>query len=360
MPRDKLMNSDSLFLRVHGDLDDYELRTLGLDPTQVLDFSTNTNTYGPTESVLSAIRNTPINRYPDSTSKSLRIALGNKHNVTPDEIIVGNGAADLLWTIARVYVTSQTKALIVEPTFAEFRAACDSIGAEITEWRATEENGFQIDVNSVANSIKESKAKVIYICVPNSPTGAAIPAEEVKTIAINYPDTIFVLDQCFLTLSEYHADKIVAMPRNVIRVLSLTKDHSIPGIRIGYVIASEDTCTKLEAARPSWTTNAIAQAAALAAIKEDGFVADSRKKMLHTRDYIVKELFQLGFKPIPSKTPFFLLPVNEASKVRKCLLRKGIVVRDCTSFGLRNYFRISARPKHECDLLISALTKELL
>jgi len=355
MADDKLISLRSTGKRVHGDIDEYELQEMEIDSKQVIDFSTNINPYGPTETVLNAIRSARIDRYPDSTSRALRTALGAMHEVGPSEIVVGNGAADLLWTIARVYAKSNTKVLVVEPVFAEFRAACNLLGAEVVEWRAEEKNDFVIDVGSVADSISRSKADVVYICVPNSPTGFCCPAEDIKMLASKHPATMFVLDQCFLSLSEYHADAGVLMPENLIRVSSLTKDHSIPGIRIGYAIADAEICMRIEASRPSWTTNGPAQAAALAATKEEGFVVASREKMFQTRDYLRSELSKLGLNPLQSKTTFFLLPVVNAARVRRCLLRQNIVVRDCASFGLENHIRLAARPEDECDMLISAL-----
>src|SRR5215212_6319060 len=132
-------------LRFHGGLLQEELAGLDLDPAHVVDFSVNVNPYGPAPAVAQAARTAALDRYPDPTAWPLRQALARKLDVAPDRIVVGSGAADLFWTLARVLVRAGERALVVGPTFAEFPAAVRAAGGHVYEWRADEARAFAID-----------------------------------------------------------------------------------------------------------------------------------------------------------------------------------------------------------------------
>src|SRR6266700_5716843 len=218
-------------LRAHGGLVAEELLPLGLTSGDVLDFSVNVNPYGPATAMLEAIRSARVDLYPDSTAFEARVALAETCDVVPDRVVLGDGGADLLWTLARVVVHPGQAVLMVEPTFSEFRAAGEVARARVIEWRASAESGFAIDLEAVAVRARAREAAAIYLCTPNNPTGTAVPASDVAALANALPKVTLIVDQAFLSLSEHHADASIYMPANVIRVRSLTKEHAIPGVR---------------------------------------------------------------------------------------------------------------------------------
>lgn len=345
---------------MHGGPRDDELRALGIDAAQLIDFSVNTNPYGPCRSVVDAIHAAALERYPDPTSRGARERMAPWLGVAPDEIALGNGAAELLWTLARVLLRSTGMALIVEPTFCEFRAASLAAGARVVAWRAREPDAFAIDLEAIAEHARAEAARVVYLCVPNTPTGTAVAASEIAAWAAANPHLSIVLDQSFLSLSERFADETVRMPENVMSVRSLTKDFAIPGVRLGYLLASRDIVTTLEAQRPAWMTSAMAQAAAVATCSEGAFVAESRRKLLADRDRLNGHLRKLDVVAFASTTTFFLLRVGNAAELRRRLLaRHHILVRDCASFGLPTFIRLAARPEPDAQRLVAAIETEL-
>jgi histidinol-phosphate/aromatic aminotransferase/cobyric acid decarboxylase-like protein len=345
--------------RVHGGLHDAELEQLGLGADDVLDFSSSTNPYGPAPNMLRALQEAAIGRYPDSTGRRAREALSRSLGVALDDLALGNGAADLLWSLARVWLGPGSRALLVEPTFSEFRLAARAVGAEVDEWRSGAEDGFRIDLGSIAERVYRSKASVLYLCSPNTPTGSALAVSELQAFASAHAELRIVLDQSFLSLSEHHADAALRLPRNVACVRSLTKDHGIPGVRVGYVLADPALCLAIESARPAWTTSAFAQAAALASCDEHTFVRESRERLLEDRRALARDLDQLGIAVLPSTTTFLLARVPQVSALRARLLaRHRIVVRDCASFGLPGYMRLGAKPPAARERLVGALTLE--
>jgi histidinol-phosphate/aromatic aminotransferase/cobyric acid decarboxylase-like protein len=340
--------------RVHGGPDLDELRALGLEPERILDFSVNVNPYGPTPFMREAIRAAAIERYPDPSAAGARHALAGAWGVEPAGVVLGAGAAELLWVITRACVRAGDLVVIAAPTFSEARLAALAAGAEVVEVRARAEDGFRPE--RLADAIAARHPRLAYVCAPNNPTGQAWPVEELVALARRCPDTLLVVDQSFLSLSERHADAAVSVPDNVVRVRSLTKDHAIPGARVGAALATRALAATFEAARPAWSTGAVTQAAAIAAAAEQPFVAESRARLLADRAAMLEGVRALGLEPVPSSTVFVLVPVGDAEAWRAKLLRRdGILARDCASFGLPGYLRLAARPAADRARLLAAL-----
>jgi histidinol-phosphate/aromatic aminotransferase/cobyric acid decarboxylase-like protein len=346
--------------REHGGSRDGELRALGIDPSEIVDFSVNVNPYGPSAAVVRAIREAPIGRYPDPTAWAARQALAEMCAVHADEVVLENGAADLLWTLARVMLRPGARALVVEPTFSEFRSAALSMRARVLEWRARASNGFAVDLEAVARLVDRAHADVLYLCAPNTPTGVPTAIAEIAALAAARPNLAVVLDQSFLSLSDEFADARSRLPANVLCVRSLTKDHAIPGVRVGYLIASRSAASAIERARPAWATSAAAQAATVAACRDAGFVEESRRRLVADRSRLADSLRALGLNPVPSCAPFLIVRVKKVSGLRRRLLGSHrILVRDCRSFGLPEFIRLAARPWSDIELLKAALAEEL-
>jgi len=345
--------------RPHGGLSEHELRALGTSAADILDLSASCNPYGPCASVVAAIRAAPLDRYPDPTAAAARDALATALDTSPDRIALGNGAAELLWTLASALVRPGARVVIAEPTFGELRAAVEHAGAVVHECRARPDDGFAIDLAAVGRAIREHRAAVAYLCAPNTPTGAPIAAADVRALAAAHPDTAFILDQSFLSLSERFADLAIAQPANVACVRSLTKDFAIPGVRVGYLLAAPELVARVERARPAWTTSAAAQAAAIAACAAGAFVAESCDRILADRVQLAADLRALGLAPAPSTAGFLVVRTGDAAALRTRLLAHRIAVRDCASFGLPDHIRIAARPAADRARVVAALAREL-
>ncbi|HVR61706.1 MAG TPA: histidinol-phosphate transaminase [Polyangia bacterium] len=348
--------------RVHGGLTADARRRMEIGDGPIIDFSVNVNPYGPTPAMRAAIREAPVASYPDDGARAAREALARLWRVSPDEIVLGHGAADLLWLLARLLLPAGGQALIVEPTFSEFGAAVHSLGAaSVHAWRADAADDFRVDPDAVLRALGRRRADAVYLCAPNNPTGAHVGAADVARLADRNPGTTFVIDQAFLSLSEHFADAEAPRPPNVVWVRSLTKDHAIPGLRVGAAVMPPSLATRLEAARPSWSTSAAAQAAAVAAAaaQAQDFVADSRRRLLDERRALERALAGLGCTTVPSSTIFLLAIVGDAASLTDRLLRRHrILVRDCTSFGLPGHVRLAARPASDRAALIDALRAE--
>jgi len=346
--------------RTHGGLHDAELSALQLAPADVLDFSVSCSPYGPHPEVLRAIRDADATRYPDPHALPARRALGQVLEIDVARIALGNGACDLLWTLARLLVRPGDRVVITEPSFCEFRAAAERAGARIVCVRAEPETDFALDLPAALAAARASSARVLYLCTPSTPAGTGLPARDLVVAAREHPALTFIVDQSFLALSERFADARVELPDGVIAVRSLTKEHAIPGVRVGYLLATPSQVHELDANRPAWLVSAHAQAAAIAACRTGPFVAESRARLLEDRARLATGLRALGLDPVPSTTCYLMTRVGRATEMRTRLLaRHGILVRDCSSFGLPEHIRVGARPPADCARLLAALRQEL-
>jgi histidinol-phosphate aminotransferase len=350
---------DGVLPRVHGGISLDELSATGVDLRETIDFSASINPYGPCPAVVAAVRACHIDRYPDPTAAALRRALAGAHGIAPHRIVVGNGAADLLWTLAHLLIAPGANVIIAEPTFAEFRSAALATRAHVIDSRASAERGFAADVDAIEALAFSNSAAVLYLASPNTPVGTRVPVERVAALAERLPQTTVILDQAFVSLSDHPADERVAVPDNVVRVRSLTKDHAIAGLRLGYVLASADLAGRLEARRAPWMTNAVAEAAGIAAVRANLFVEESRALLRVDRAELAAALTEMGLPPLESTAFFLTFAVPDAASLRRRLLAKGILIRDCTSFGMPGFVRVGARPKADRQRLVQALREEL-
>jgi histidinol-phosphate/aromatic aminotransferase/cobyric acid decarboxylase-like protein len=345
-------------LRAHGGLIDDELRALRIDPEAVLDVSVNVNPYGTSKRVLAAIRSAPVDRYPDPTAAPARRAIAEHLKTNADRVVLGNGAVDLLWTAARALLEPGATALVVEPAFSELGAAVRASGGRLVRWRAREEDGFAVDLPAVGEAIRREGARLVYLCSPANPTGVVVDEREFAAFAGAHPEVLFLFDQAFASLSDRPEALKGALPANVVALRSMTKEHAIAGVRVGYALAAPGIAARLERGRPPWSTSALAQEAAIAAIREEPYVEACRQRILADRDRLRARLREVGLAPFPSATLYFLLPVADAGRARSALLRDArVLTRDCTSFGLPAMLRICARPARDEERLVAALAR---
>ena len=354
----------------HGGVTASELRELGLDARDVLDFSVNTNPFGPAPRALRAVREADVSRYPDPEAQDLRGALAEALEAPVDCVLPGNGSVELVWLTALAYLSPGDSALVIGPTFGEYEAAARAAGGQVLHSTALPARRFAPDMEEVASILSEKGPRVVFLCNPNNPTGTFLAPKRVRALASAHPDALFVVDEAYLPFMESGADLSpqpplhLGLPDNLIVLRSMTKDCAIPGLRLGYAIAPEHIIAALRAVQPPWSVNALAQAAGLAALEDGEHLRRSMGAIAEAKAYLTDALAGLGLDVLPSSTNFFLLRVENGADLtpaafREELLREGCCVRDCASFGLPDYVRIGVRTLPECERLVGAVAKVL-
>lgn len=381
---------------VHGSVTSEELRGLGLDPQQVLDFSVNTNPFGPAPGVLEALRQVDVQRYPDPEAWELREALGKELRLPVECILAGNGSVELVWLLARSYLGLGDLALVLGPTFGEYEAASKAAGAEVLVVAASPGSSFLLDLERVSSLLASQRPRAVFLCNPNNPTGTFIPPSRVRELVEAYPDLLFVVDEAYLPflkqgspfLSEGEgpvegntAPRSSSLSRgtraysgigsgtmeNLVVLRSMTKDCAIPGLRLGYALGPKDILEVLRVVQPPWSVSAPAQAAGLAALRDQEHLRRSLSALEEAKHYLMAALAELGLAVCPSVTNFFLVHLKSGvphylrsgREFRAALLREGCCVRDCTSFGLPDYIRIGVRTLPECERLVATVARVL-
>ena len=353
---------------VHGGPDYAELAALGLSPDEVMDFSANTNPYGPSPRVRAALAGVPLDRYPDAQAIALRQRLAQIHGLTPEHIIVGNGTAELIWLLGMAYLQRADPVVIIGPTFSEYRAAAGLMGAGIAEYRAPATD-FQPDVSAIEVLIERQQPRLTFLCNPNNPTGVYLTREAVEDLAAACGEGLLVVDEAYraFVAGPWPSKPLVERglglspaAGNVVLLRSMTKDHALAGLRLGYALASPEVVATLKKVQPSWSVNAAAQVAGLAALSDKDHLRETLPKIAEAKAYLLEELTRLGLRVVPSAANFLLVEVGDGRSLRQRLLSHGLMVRDCTSFGLPEYVRIAVRRLEECCHLIKTLHQLLI
>lgn len=339
----------------HGSIDYAELESLGIGPNEVLDFSVNGNPYGPSAGVLEAVARVPIDRYPDRECLQLRRVLSQRLGVAPDRIVAGNGTAELLWLLALAYIRPGDTVLVVTPTFGEYARAARLAGARVEQCAGSAATGFLPQPDRVGRCLRESEPRAAFICNPNNPTGTHLPPEVISGWARENPQTLFVIDEAYIRFAPGAVSALSGRADNVVVLRSMTKDYALAGLRLGYAVGHRTVIEALAAVRPPWNVNAAAQAAGVAALADEAGLQEGLASLSRSKQALVSALREMGFHPLTSAVHFFIVPIGDAAGLRRDLLARRVLVRDCTSFGLPEYVRIAARRPDENVVLVEAL-----
>jgi threonine-phosphate decarboxylase len=341
----------------------------GLKPHEILDFSSSVNPLGPSKKALEAMKKafSQIAAYPDSNSNELRQIIANHFgSINKQNIVVGNGSTELMYLFADTFLKKGETALIPAPTFGEYESAVRKTG----ETPKFLELGKSLNVQAASFKTEISCAKIIFLCNPNNPTSMLIPKETLTDIierALEHDSLVF-LDEDFLEFVEDEKaltmiGKINPYP-NLFILRSFTKIFGLTGLRVGYGIANEEIINVLSCAKIPWNVNCLAQAAAVAALKDEEHLYVTRELIKKEKAWLNAELGKFGsFKFSVPDANFFFINIRKsgltASQLKSNLLKQGILIRDCTSFrGLDEFYvRIAVKTRVENEQLIESLKR---
>ena len=335
---------------------------------KMLDFSTNINPLGVHPKVIEAARGalSEVENYPDTECRRLRAVLSKKHDVPAENIVCGNGAAEIIFNV--VLAKKPKKVLLLSPTFSEYEQAVDVIGAEKKYYDLAPEDGFLIK-EDILNSI-DSDVDMVFICNPNNPTGRLIDRDLLVKIAdkCTESDAFLVVDECFLDFTDGYENAslipyLQKYEHNLMVLRAFTKMYAIPGLRLGYGLCRDTGLhEKIREIRQPWSVSVVAEAAGIAACGLENieketrdFVRCERKRLMDA----MREISPEKIRVFESDANYILFsaPAVNGKSPDELLLEKGIMIRNCGNYrGLHNeYFRIAVKKKDENDRLIKAL-----
>ncbi|KAF6242398.1 aminotransferase class I/II [Nitrosopumilus sp. b1] len=342
----------------HGGL--YSVRG---NSSKILDFSSNTNPLGSPPLVKKIIKEKldTIGIYPDSDSLELRKNIHSYTKIPLEQIVVGNGATEIIYNFAHAFLSKKTPVLIPIPTFSEYENAVQLRGSCVSFFKTMNLND---DLEEFLQKIPKNGC--VFVCNPNNPTGVLLPKKKMELIinrAKKNSSTVFV-DECFIELvpeSNETIIKLISKFDNLFVLRSLTKSFGLAGLRIGYGLGNKKIISILSNLKIPWNVSGIAQESAIASLKDKTFLKKSNQLIRQEYEFLRKNISNIdGFYCNESKTNFILIKTKVKSKIlQKKLFKKNILIRDCSTFrGLdENHIRIAIKNRNENQLLVKQLKR---
>jgi threonine-phosphate decarboxylase len=348
----------------------YQLaRTLGCSPAEIVDLSSNINSLGPPAGLLDYLKSKIENltKLPEVDSRDGIRDFADWMDLDPMRILAGNGTTQFIYSIPKVF--GSKRALILGPTYSDYRDACHRQRVDLTTVVASEHNGF---IPNLADLEKKLRGvDTVFICNPNNPTGSLVPREKLQYLCAAHPKTAFIIDESYLLFADGGENQslVNAELDNVFVLASISKMFTIPGLRIGFLVGSPDRIKKFEETLLPWNVNSLAQTAVgyLARHKQlvHGFIKNTQLYFQAQKTAFFKKIkpFQ-ELKPFQSNTPFILIKLAgalTADKVCANLAKEKILVRNCENFeGLSDRFiRISLKSPELNRLIADKLAAQV-
>lgn len=323
-----------------------------------LDFSANVSPLGVPEDVRAAICRgaAEVDRYPDPSCRELCAGIAEKEGVAPDWVLCGNGASDLIWRA--VLAAKPKRALVTAPCFGEYEAALEAVGCEILRFSLTEP--FEL-TEAILREIYHN-TDFFILCNPNNPTGRTIDRKLLRRIAARCEETgtRLLLDECFVDFlddpkAHTMKDELRSTPLLLI-LKAFTKLYGMAGVRLGYLLGADtDFLNAMRRAGPPWGVSTLAQAAGLAALRDEDYVNRVRALIRAERPRLEASLQVMGLHVIPGEANFLLF--RSDTPLCEPLRERGILLRCCGDFiGLDGtWYRAAVRTREENGRLLAAL-----
>jgi threonine-phosphate decarboxylase len=329
----------------------------------IIDFSSNITPLGIPNSAKLIIKKNldKVQFYPDPKSENVISSLEKYTRLSKSNIIVGNGAIEILYNFCFAFLSKTTKVLIHVPTFQEYEAAVKLNNCKISYFKSL---NLSTNIDSFISQIPKSGC--VFLCNPNNPTGELLSKKELLSIIIvaKKLKTIVFIDECFIELVPKSNESVMSYVKkydNLFILRSLTKSFGLPGLRIGYACSSQQIIKILQKIKIPWSVNSLAQDAANVVIKNTSHLKKSNIIIKKELKYLEDNISILnGFECISSSTNFILIKTKyDSTKLQTKLLKNKILIRDCKNFrGLDNhYIRIAVKSHKDNIKLVTALEK---
>lgn len=327
------------------------------DSLSVVKLNTNENPYPPSPKVMEAIANIKpeqLRRYPHPMGKAFREMAAKIFAVTPDHVLCGNGMDDILNLTCRAFSGPEAALVYPVPTYTLY-GVLGQIQASIIR-----EVPWGPDYSLPFEALIEARGAVTYLANPNAPTGTFVPVDQVARLA-DALSGVLCVDEAYVDFADTNCMELAKTRPNVLVMRTLSKGYSLAGLRFGFAVGHPELIAGLVKVKDSYNVDAIAIAAASAALADQDYYQQTRRKVISERQRLATELDKIGLSCLPSKSNFlFARSVRpSAARLYESLKDRRILVRYFNSPGIDDRLRITVGTPEQNDALIAAL-KELV
>ncbi len=327
------------------------------DVTSWIKLNTNENPYPPSPKVVEAILaevgtdGAALRTYPSASSRKLREAAAELYGFDPSWIIMANGSDELLNNLIRACAGEGQEVAYVHPSYSYYSTLAEIQGTTVCTYGLTD--SFRIDAFP-----EHYHGKVFFLTTPNSPLGFAFPPEYIEELAQKCGG-VLVIDEAYADFANWNALELVKKYENVVVTRTLSKSYALAGMRLGLAIARPEIIAALDRIRDHYNLDRLAQAACVAALKDQLYFRESCRKIIETREWFTRELTANGYNVIPSQANFVFAspPDKNGKRVYDALYERKILVRLLSDPLLAHGLRISIGTREEMEKTCLALSK---
>ncbi|MHA4989973.1 pyridoxal phosphate-dependent aminotransferase [Cetobacterium somerae] len=332
---------------------------------EVLDYSSNINPLGVPSSFKKAVIENfeTLEKYPDIDYVELRAAIGDYNNCHIDNVVVGNGATEVLFLYMKA--VKAKKVLIIAPTFAEYERAARAAGRDVKFFPLSKD--FSLNENMLLEFITDED--VVVMCNPNNPTGKFQDLEKIKKIAdfLERKNKKLFIDEAFIEFIDNWKDKTAFLlkHKNIFILRALTKFFALPGVRLGYGLTYDEAIlNEIKNIREPWSVNGVAEIAGKTMLLDTLYIHETENWIKKEKLWFYEELCKIdNIEATPTETNFILVKLlnDNAKSFRKKMIENGVLVRDASNFMFldESYIRLAIKDRKKNEQVLEALRRVL-
>ncbi|MEM1111775.1 MAG: histidinol-phosphate transaminase [Pseudomonadota bacterium] len=325
---------------------------------KLVKLNTNENPYPPSPRVMEAIAavsESQLARYPDPESKQLREAFADRAGLSAEEVFVGNGSDEVLGHTFQALLKQSLPIRFPDISYSFYPVWCKLYGIEFETMPLSAD--FRIDPGAYVGDCGG-----IIVPNPNAPTGIGLSLDKVRQLLDGCTESAVVIDEAYVDFGAESATRLVRDYPNLLVVQTLSKSHSLAGLRVGAAFGQRPLIEALERVKNSFNSyplDAVAQAAAMAALQDEAYLQSACARVVRNRDLLVDRLGVMGFDVLPSVANFLFVhhPDHEAATLFKALRDRGVIVRYFDRPRISGHLRISVGSEEDCKALLEALAE---
>lgn len=331
---------------------------------KIVKLASNENPFGSSPHVTEELKKVDgsFALYPDGYATNLRYALAEFLQVSPTELVLGNGSDDLILMISRALLAPGRNTVMASHTFGQYKHNAIVDGAEVREVPLTEKGEHNLPAML---EVMDENTSVVWVCSPNNPTGTYNSESSLVEFLKQVPeDVLVVLDEAYyeyvVAEDYYDALELVKQFHNLIVLRTFSKIYGLAAFRVGYGVASESLIQTLEPIREPFNVNTLGQIATQAAISDQDFVTSCSIKNREGLTQLYSFCEEHGLTYFPSQTNFILIDFKvDGNEIFQYLMKHGYIVRSGVPLGFPTSVRITIGSKEENEGLLNVLTKFL-